>query len=110
MEVANMKHVFKPYCSAQKQAGGYTEGMSPCPNADSLACAVAQWVKPLPIIPVSHTDTGLCPAAPLLIPAIGLGKAVENGPGTWPAALKWETQMKCLASTWPCTDYCVHLG
>lgn len=46
---------------------------------------MAQWVKPLPVMPVSHWSIAYLPAVPLLIqvPANVPGKSSEDESSTW---------------------------
>lgn len=63
---------------------------------------MAQQIKPLTVMPASHTGIPVhVPATPLLtqLPAPGLGKTAENGPSVWVPAIHMEDP-EGVSGTW----------
>lgn len=72
-------------------------------NTLNGANVVAYWVKPLPMRPAFHMDTGSCPGCPTFDPApfYGLQKSVRKAPLFRLLPPLWETWRKLPAPFGP---------
>lgn len=74
------------------------------------AGAVVQQAKPPSAASAAHMGASSCSATFLIQLCLWPGKTVEDRSSAWALATKWETWEKLLASYWPRSCLCSHMG